>query len=319
MSRTEAKGGQILSVKYADHNHDYNHGHGDVGHLGKGRLLLVIFFNLAISVAEIVGGLVAGSLSLVSDALHNLSDTVSIVFSYISLRISRRPRNKSKTYGYRRANILAAFVNSAALIAVAIYLLVEATRKFFSPTEVIGNIVIIVAIVGLLGNLFSVLVLRRSAKENINIKSSYLHLISDTLSSAAVIISGVIIRFTDAVWVDPVFSIIINLVILRSAYHVLKESVGILMQSAPMTVDIDGIVKKLKAIDGIIDAHHIHVWRLDEKNVILEAHVIVPDMLVSETTALNDAISDMLSEEFGIGHTVVQFDSDASCGYECKF
>jgi cobalt-zinc-cadmium efflux system protein len=299
------------------HNHNHNHDH-DVSGLGKGKLLLVIFFNLAISAAEVVGGLISGSLSLVSDAVHNLSDSVSIIFSYIAVRISEKPKSKTKTYGYNRANILAAFVNAAALIGISVFLMVEAVQRFLNPPEITGDLVIIVAAVGLLGNLFSVLVLRKSSQENMNIKSSYLHLMSDTLSSVAVIAGGILIKFIHINWVDPVLTLLINLVILRSAFFVLKESVNILMQGTPLGADADAIASKLMDIGGVRGAHHIHVWRLDEKNTILEAHVLLDDMPVSQTAPLNAAISELLEHEFGVNHSVIQFESDPCDGESCR-
>ena len=144
-------------------------------------------------------------------------------------------------------------------------------------------------------------VLHKSSKENINIKSSYLHLLSDTLSSVAVIVAGILIKFVSAYWVDPVMTVVINLVILRSSYSILKESIDILMQGTPLGIDIDKLCEKLLVIGGIKGAHHVHVWRLDEKNTIMEAHVLLDDMLISRTAAINEEINGLLAEEFGIG------------------
>lgn len=295
-------------------HHDHNH---DISRLGKGKLLLVIFFNLTISAAEVVGGILSGSLSLVSDAIHNLSDSVSIILSYLSIRISEKPKNKTRTYGYNRANIITAFINSASLIGISVFLVIEAVKRFVHPSQVTGDIVIIVAAVGLLGNLFSVLVLRKSAKENMNIKSSYLHLLSDTLSSVAVIVSGIIIKFSSVYWIDPVFTVLINIVIFRSCYRILKESIGILMQGTPVNIDIEKVRSRLHNIAQIKDAHHIHVWRLDEKNIILEGHVLLDDMMISETNTINGAIMQLLEDEFHINHTVIQFESDNCNGVSC--
>jgi cobalt-zinc-cadmium efflux system protein len=304
------------SIRQHNHDHEQVHEH-DVSHLSKGKLLLVIFFNLAISAAEVVGGLVSGSLSLVSDALHNLSDSVAIIFSYVSIRISEKPKNKTKTYGYARANILAAFVNAAALIGISVFMMVEAVRRFVNPAHVTGDLVIVVAAVGLLGNLFSVLVLRKSSKENMNIKSSYLHLLSDTLSSVAVLVSGFLIKFASAYWLDPILTLVINLVILRSGFLVLRESIDILMQGTPAGVDIDRLVQRLREIPGVRDAHHIHIWRLDEKNTILEAHVRLEDMPVSKAADIGGEISEVLEHEFDIGHANIQFESDACSVENC--
>lgn len=311
----------------ADHNHTSsgeekdNHNHHDhyhdMSHLSKGKLLLVILFNLMISVAEVVGGILSGSLALVSDAIHNFSDTISIILSYFSIRISEKPKNKKKTYGYHRANILTAFVNSATLIGISVYLFIEAINRFFHPSQVTGNIVIIVAIVGLLGNLFSVIILRKSTRDNMNIKSSYLHLLSDTLSSVAVIVSGIIIKFASIYWIDPVLTLIINIVIFRSSYGILKESINILMQSTPVNIDIEKVKNKLQEISVIKDAHHIHVWRLDDKNVLLEGHILLDDMMISETKPINGAIMNLLDDEFDINHTVIQFETEGCNGLDC--
>lgn len=301
--------------KQDDHEH-HDHRH-DISQLSKGKLLLVIFFNLAISIAEIVGGLISGSLSLLSDSIHNLSDTVSIIFSYVSIRISEKPKSKTKTYGYNRANILAAFVNSAALIGISVFLLVEAVRRFVNPTQIAGDTVIVIAIVGLVGNLLSVLVLRKSAKQNMNIKSSYLHLMSDTLSSVAVIVAGILIKFASVYWIDPLMTILINIVIFRSSFRLLKESIDILMQAVPLHVDIEKLRDKLLTIKDIKSTHHIHVWQLDEKNTILEGHVQVSDMLLSETHGVCEAINELLEHEFDINHTVIQFESTVCKGENC--
>lgn len=290
-----------------DHSHNHNH---DISNLSGAKLFLVIILNLIITLAEVIGGIFSGSLSLISDALHNLSDTAAIALSYFSIRISKRPKSKTKTYGYKRANILSAFINSAALVGISIYLFIEALKKFIEPTTVQGNTVITVAIIGLLGNLFSVLLLSKGSKENINLKSSYLHLLSDTLSSVVVIFSGLLIKYFNAYWTDPVFTIIINIMILRSSYGVLKESIDILMQSTPIGIDIDNLIKDLLEIDLIKQVHHVHIWRLDDQTINLEAHIRIDDMLVSETKIIYKNIILFLYEKYSINHCVIQFETE---------
>lgn len=294
-----------LATSESGGQHLHNHGLS----LGKGRLIFVIIFNLVITVAEIIGGLLSGSLALMSDAVHNLGDTVSIAFSYLSIRISEKPKSSKKTYGYGRANILAAFVNAAALIGISIFLLYESISRFLNPTEVSGNVVIIVAVIGLFGNLFSILVLRRNSKESINIRSSYLHLMSDTLSSVAVIVSGILIRFASVYWIDPLMTVLISVFIFRSSFNIISQSVNILMQGTPPQIDIEAVGSEIMGIPKVKNSHHIHVWRLDEKNIILEGHVLVADMPVSETGPIHNAIVHMLGEKFGINHAVIQFES----------
>lgn len=289
---------------HSGHQHDH-----DISHVSRFRLLFVIIFNFVITLSEIIGGLLSGSLSLVSDAFHNLSDTVSIVLSYAAIRISEKPKDKKRTYGYKRANILSAFINSASLTGISVFLMVEAIRRFANPSPIEGNIVIIVAVIGLFGNLFSILLLKKGSKESMNIKSSYLHLLSDTLSSVAVIVSGLLIRFAGVYWVDPVMTVLINVVILRSSYSVLKESISIFMQSTPVSIDIDEVCSSLGNIEEVKGVHHIHVWRLDENNIVFEGHVRIEDMLVSQSAAISERIQHLLEEQFRINHVVIQFES----------
>ncbi|QAA32731.1 cation diffusion facilitator family transporter [Clostridium manihotivorum] len=291
-----------------EHEHGHNH-HHHVSSMNKGRLFAVIIFNLIISFAEVVGGVISGSLSLISDAIHNLSDTASLILSYISIKISEKPKSKTKTYGYKRANILSAFINSASLIGISIFLVVEAIRKFITPQHINGNTVIIVAIVGLLGNSFSALFLKQGSKNSINIKSSYLHMLSDALSSVAVIIAGIVIKYFTIYWIDPVLTIFINVVILKSSYGVLKESIDILMQGTPIDTNMEAMEKDLLNIEGIKGVHHIHVWRLDENNNVFEGHIQVQDMLISESKTISDRVQHILMEHFNITHIVIQFES----------
>lgn len=296
----------------------HNHNHHDISSMNKQRLFFVIIFNLLISLAEVIGGTLSRSLSLISDAVHNLSDTASLVLSYISIRIAEKPKNNTKTYGYKRANILSAFVNSASLIGISIFLVIEAIRKFISPQKINANTVIIVAIIGLLGNSFSVLFLKKGSEDNINIKSSYLHMLSDALSSAAVIIAGFIIKYFSIYLIDSLLTIFINIVIVKSSYEVLKESIDILMQGTPENINLDQIKNELLKIPDIEEIHHVHIWRLDENNIVFECHIKIQDMLISQSRTISDKVNHVLMEHFNITHTVVQFENikcsdDGSC------
>lgn len=299
------------------HAHGHHH-HHDVSSMNKGRLFFVIIFNFIIALAEIIGGAISGSLSLISDAIHNLSDTASLILSYVSIKISEKPKSKTKTYGYKRANILSAFINSTSLIGISLFLVVEAVRKFVAPQHINGNTVIIVAIIGLLGNSFSAIFLKQGSKDSINIKSSYLHMLSDALSSVAVIIAGIIIKYSSIYWIDPILTILINIVILKSSYEVLKESIDILMQGTPVDINIDELEKELLTMKGIKGVHHIHIWRLDENNNIFEGHIQIQDMLISESKNVSDKVQYILKEHFDINHIVVQFESDNCNEDNCK-
>lgn len=309
----------MTNHEHHDHNdHSGHHHEHDISNVSKGRLLFVIAFNFVIALSEIIGGILSGSLSLVSDAFHNLSDTVSIILSYAAIKIAEKPKDKKRTYGYKRANILCAFINSASLTGIAVFLIVEAVKRFTAPSPIAGNIVIIVAIIGLFGNMFSILLLKKGSKESMNIKSSYLHLLGDTLSSVVVIISGVLIRFTGIYWVDPVMTVLINVIILRSSYSVLKESISIFMQSTPVDIDIDEVCSSLGSIEEVKEVHHIHVWRLDENNIVFEGHVRIEDMPVSQSGEISGKIQRMLEEKYKINHSVIQFESTACQDGVCR-
>ena len=292
---------------HKEHNHHHHHHEHDVSSMNRKSLFLVILFNLIITIAEIIGGLISGSLSLVSDAIHNLSDTASLILSYVSIKIAERPKSKTKTYGYKRANILAAFTNSAVLIGIATFLIVEAAGRFFNPQHINGNTVIIVAIIGLLGNFLSALFLKKGSKESINIKSSYLHMMSDAFSSLAVLASGILIKYFHVYWLDPILTVFINAIIIKASYEILKESIEILMQGTE--INIDEMQSQITKITGIKGIHHIHVWSLDENNIMLEAHILVQDMLISETKEISDEIEHILKEHFNINHIIIKFES----------
>ena len=186
-----------------EHTHDHSHHSHELNHLSKSRIQGVAFLNALITFAEIMGGLASGSLSLLSDALHNLSDTLSIVLSYVTHQWAQKPKNMHKTFGYKRAEILSAFINGITLIVISSFLIYEAFLRFMNPQPIETSLMLWVAIIGLVANLVSVLLLQRDSHHNLNIKSSYLHLIADTLSSIAVILGGLLMRYAGAYWLDP--------------------------------------------------------------------------------------------------------------------
>lgn len=268
------------------------------------RIFWVTLLNAGITLTEIIGGLLSGSLSLLSDAIHNLSDTVSIAFSYVAQRIGAKGRTPQKTYGYKRAEILAAFVNAVVLIGLSIFLLIEAIERFFVPETIDGNLMLIVALIGLVANLVSVLLLQQDAHHSLNIRSSYLHLLSDTLSSVGVILGALLIRFFQIYWIDPLITLLVSLYIMKEAYDVVKETVGILMQSAP-ELDYETIAARICQLPGIENVHHLHAWQIDEATIIFDAHILVKDQAVSDIENLYDTIAAIL-KEYGISHVTLQ-------------
>ena len=269
------------------------------------KLFGVVVLNAVITLSEFIGGIMSGSLSLVSDAFHNLSDTLAIIFSYGAQKMAQKEANERHTYGYQRLEILSAFINSFILIILSLFLAVEAFKRFNSPEKINSHLMLIVAVIGLLANLFSTLLLRQEADENLNIKSSYLHLLSDTLSSISVIIGAVLIRFFGIYWIDPVITLIISIYILLEAIIVIKKAAAILIQSAP-TIDYEKMEQEIKAIEGVKDVHHVHIWQYSEKIIIFDGHIDFEDQLLSEIEKAYPRITSLLKLKYGIIHVTIQ-------------
>jgi cobalt-zinc-cadmium efflux system protein len=273
------------------------------------RLLTATVLNLIIFFAEIVGGLISNSLSLITDALHNLSDGLAIFVAWIANIIGKRPSNLKKTFGYKRIEILAAFMNALILIAISLYLFYEAVLRIIAPEPVKGLIMIVVALIGLLANLAAVLLLHRDAAKNINIKAAYLHLFGDTLSSVAVVIGGIAIYFFNLYWIDPVITVLIGLYIIKETWKILKQTIDILMQGSPAGIDIDDIRLDIEQIPEIDNIHHVHIWNMDDHSVHFECHVdLVDNIKISDTDTIYNKMEAILKEKYHIGHLTIQFE-----------
>jgi len=287
------------------HNHSGSgHIHDHAGVSGK-RIFWVVLLNATITAAEFIGGLLSGSLALLSDATHNLSDTAAIALSYFANRIAQKPRDAQKTFGYKRAEILAAFLNSSVLLVISLFLIIEAVKRFRNPETIDGALMITVAVIGLLANLLSVFLLHRDSRDNLNIRASYLHLISDTVSSMGVIAGGVIIRIWGIFWVDPLITILIALYIINKAWAVVRKTVDILMQSAA-DLDYEDVKKGIENITGVKNIHHVHSWMSNEKTIYFEAHIDMEDMPLCEAEKIYDQIEQYLKEQHGISHVTLQ-------------
>lgn len=286
---------------HGDHHH---HGHKEL----KGRNLFIsIFLNTVITIAQVIGGLISGSLSLLSDALHNFSDVLSLLISYIATVLSKKEASVNRTFGYKRAEIIAAFVNSASLIIVALFLVVEAVKRFFEPREIESDLVIWLSLLGILANGFSVLLLRRDANINMNMRSAYLHLLTDMMASVAVLIGGILMKYFAFYWVDPLLTILIALYLIYMGYDLLKDSTRVLMLFTPETMEVQHIVDHLSTLERIQNVHHVHLWQLNEDEVHLEAHIdFYEDISLSEFDRILEKIEKEAREHFGITHVSIQ-------------
>jgi cobalt-zinc-cadmium efflux system protein len=288
----------------AEHGHSHSH---DISSIKGINLILVVLLNFIITVAELIGGIYSGSLSLLSDALHNFSDGIAIVISYIAMKIAGKEKDEQKTFGYKRTTILAALLNSIVLIAISIFLFKEAYLKFVHPQPVNGSVVIWVALLGLIANFIGVLLLQKAKSGDLNIRSSYLHLLSDALSSLGVLIGGIIIYYFNMYWVDPLLTVLIGLYVMKESFEIVQKSLNILIQGVPEEIDVVAVAQDLQQIAGVENVHHVHVWSLDERNINFEAHVNIEDRLVSATREMLKQIEHRLLH-YGITHTTIQFE-----------
>jgi len=272
------------------------------------RLLITMLLNFAITLVEIVGGLLSGSLSLISDALHNFSDGVAIIVSYVALRLSRKPKNEQYTFGLKRAQILAAILNAGVLLAISFYLLREAYSKLLHPQEIDGLLMFLVASFGLVANLIGTWLLRRGAKENLNIRSAYLHLLSDAVSSVAVILGGLAITLWQQYWIDPVLTVLIALYVGWESWKIIQQALDVLMLKVPAHISLTALEKRQEQLPEVCDVHHIHLWQVDDHDLHFEAHVNTSLTTLQETAPLAKAMESLLQKECGINHVTLQFE-----------
>ena len=289
------------------HNHEHSthsHNHGDL----KGRNLLIsILLNIIITIAQVIGGLVSGSLALLSDALHNFSDVLSLIISYAANKLSRKKASTNKTFGYKRAEIIAAFVNASTLIIVAVLLIIEAIKRFQSPEEIESDLVIWLSLLGIVANGFSVLLLKKDADKNMNMKSAYLHLLTDMLASVAVLIGGLLMKFYQIYWIDSFLTLAIAIYLIYVGYQLLLESVKVLMLFTPTDMSLRDIAKNVNRLESVKNIHHIHIWQLNEEEIHLEAHIdFENDIKLSEFDKVLDEIEELLLRKYSINHVNIQ-------------
>jgi len=265
-----------------------------------------IALNVLITLAEAIGGIISGSMALVSDATHNFSDVLSLIISYIANKLTKREATNSHTYGFKRSEIIAAFINSSTLIVLAIFILFEGVQRFFYPTKIAADWVIWLAIASIAVNGLSVLFIRKDAKNNMNIKSAYLHLFSDMLTSIAVLIGGLAMKYLQWYWIDAVFSIGIAAYLLYLSLTIFKSSLRIIMQFTPENIDVDVVVKAIENLKEVKNVHHVHIWQINEHDIMFEAHIdVLENINISDFEKTLIKIKAALLP-FNIQHTTIQ-------------
>lgn len=286
--------------------------HHTHNHFKEKNLIIIMVLNFIITLVEVIGGLLSGSLSLLSDALHNFSDGVSVIVSFIALRLSKRENTLKNTFGYKRAEILAALFNSSFLIIISFFLFKEAYLRIQHPQNIDSKIMIAVALVGFAANTFSVFLLKPGSKDNINIRSAYLHLFSDSLSSLGVIIGGILIYYFNITIVDPILTFAIGAYVLKEGFDIIKQSINILMEKTPAHIDILKIKEIVEKIPEVDNLHHVHIWQVNDKEFLFEGHIDVKkDINLTKAEELRNDISSILLNEFGINHTTIQIEYNA--------
>ncbi len=289
----------------------HNLSHNSAEDTSEKNLFITMALNFFITVAEVIGGIISGSLSLISDALHNFSDGFAIIITYVAMRLSKRPKTSKYTFGLKRAEIIAAIINASTLIIISFFLIKEAIDRFSNPTPITGSLMLIVASLGLIANVAGTLLLKKGSANNLNIRAAYFHLLSDAVSSLAVIIGALFIILYKIYWIDPLLTVLISIYILKETYEIVKESVDILMMSNPEGIDLNAIKNIVEKIPGVINIHHIHLWKLNDNDTHFEAHIEVEDMAVSKTAEIQKLIDNELHERYEINHTTLQFECGA--------
>jgi cobalt-zinc-cadmium efflux system protein len=280
------------------------HHHHEVS--GK-NLFWTVVLNVIITLAQIVGGIISGSLALLSDAMHNFSDVLALLIAYAANRLAARPDSASRTFGYKRAEILAALFNASVLIGIAVFLIVEAFHKFYHPEPINSSWVIGLGLLSVVLNTASVLLVKDDAHDNMNIKAAYLHLLTDVMTSVAVVVGGLLMYYFGIFWVDPLISMLIAIYLIWASFGLVRDSSAILMQFTPKGIDIDKIVQSIEEDPKIENVHHLHIWQLDDKSIHLEAHLdFTEDVSLSESNSVIDTLEKRLHDDFGIEHVTFQ-------------
>ncbi|RKS55382.1 cobalt-zinc-cadmium efflux system protein [Gillisia mitskevichiae] len=283
--------------------HDHDHSQNVSGK----NLLFSIFLNIGITLAQVIGGLLSGSLALLSDALHNFSDVLSLLVSYIANILSKRDASLKHTFGYKRAEIVAAFVNASTLIVVAVILIIEAVQRFQNPETINSNLVIWLSLLAIAGNGLSVLLLKKDSKANLNMRSAYLHLLTDMMASVAVLFGGLLMKYYQLFWVDSILTLAIAIYLIIVGLDLLKSATKVLMLFTPSDLALEDIAEKITTISQVKNVHHLHVWQLNETEIHLEAHIdFTEDISLSKFDKILSEIEELLYHSYGINHVNIQ-------------
>ena len=274
------------------------------------RVVIALVLTGSFMVVEVIGGIISGSLALLADAGHMLTDTMALALAAVAFHVSKRPADARLTYGYQRFQILAAFVNGLSLLLIVAWILYEAVDRFRNPNEIIGNTMLLVAVLGLIVNIIAFAVLHSGDRDNLNIRGAALHVLGDLLGSIAAIIAALVIIKTGWTPIDPILSVAVAMLILRSAWLLVKRSAHVLLEGAPDWLDQDAMQQRIiDKVPSVVGIHHVHVWGLTPQDLMMTMHVRLSGAPENPTECIRH-IKDVLKSEYGIGHTTVEIETD---------
>ena len=310
-------------MDHTHHHHDHTHNHDgekDGGqhrdqHRLQGKFRFAVLLTIFVLGIEIVGGILSNSLALLSDAAHVFSDSLSLIMSWLAIYLSTRPATSSRTYGYHRTEVFAAFINGVSLIAISGWIFYEATQRFIEPEPVKSKEMLVVAIIGFIANMAIVWLFHGEGHKSLNVRSAVLHVIGDALASVGVIVGGVVIYWTGWFVVDPILSGGIGIIILIGSFRVTKEAVHILLEASPKHADAHKVAASINAIDSVKDVHDMHIWSLCSNYLALSTHVSIAEGASRSSHELRQEINDKLQTQFGIFHTTIQIEQ-VGCPHE---
>jgi cobalt-zinc-cadmium efflux system protein len=286
------------------HHHDHAHDSLTVSR----KLIVATIANVLVVAGEVIAGFTTGSLALIGDALHNLTDVAALVIALVAVHLARRAPTQMKSFGYQRAGILAAFINAGFLVAFSLFIFMEAWERLAHPHDVQTGPALLVASVALVVNLATAISIRHESRHDVNIRGAFLHMLGDVVSSAGIIVAVILIRVTGSTRWDALVSIGICILILVSSYEVLRESVNLLLEGTPSGIDPAAVIESLRSVKGIHGVHHLHIWALGPSSPALSCHLMVGDVPLRNTSSMLDDVKAMLEREYRIAHTTIQFE-----------
>ena len=287
---------------------------------GDRRVFAAIAVNLGLTIAQIIGGIVSGSLALIADALHNFSDAISLIIAFAARKIARRPRDADMTFGYGRVEVVAALINYTTLILIGLYLLYEAAMRFVDPQPVEGWLIVIIAGIALIVDAATALLTYRMSKSSVNIRAAFLHNVADALGSIAVILAGTLILLYDWRLIDPIVTVMIAGYILWQSFREIGPVIRILMLGSPPDIETRGVLDAVRGVPGVTGIHHAHFWQMDEHCAALDAHVVIEEGRWNDADAIKERIKSVLSDRFGIEHTTLELEcARHACGDPSEF